>query len=269
MSTSLLYHAFGIRGYRHVATHFSGGRSDLPHRQGPRGLPLFGLWLPLRGSRGQVERPFRCLPIGQPSGDAGPAHPPGPVPGLRGYPPDRPGLRRPAAELHQGLCPLRPGVVPAHDHPGRGPAPGRQLGRVKEIVKQDLQRRFARPKLKHLRQLAIDEICVGSGHRYLTLVLDLESGAVVHVGRGKGGDALKAFWKRLRRSGPRSRRWPRICRRPTSRRFARGCRMHSCKDHAFPNSLSLIELPSSCMSFKESLDATELRSHRFVAFALS
>ena len=35
----------------------------------------------------------------------------------------------------------------------------------------------------------------------MTIVLDLESGAVVHVGRGKGGDALTAFWKRLRRSG--------------------------------------------------------------------
>jgi transposase len=31
-------------------------------------------------------------------------------------------------------------------------------------------------------------------------VLDLESGAVVHVGDGKGADALKPFWKRLRSS---------------------------------------------------------------------
>jgi transposase len=68
-----------------------------------------------------------------------------------------------------------------------------------------LQRRFARPKLKHLRQIAIDEISIGAGHRYLTLVLDLESGAVVHVGRGKGGAALETFWKRLRRSGAKVR----------------------------------------------------------------
>lgn len=74
---------------------------------------------------------------------------------------------------------------------------------IKEIQKQDLSRRFGRPKVKHLRRIAIDEIAVGKGHRYLTIVLDLESGAVVHVGRGKGGDALQAFWKRLRRSGAR------------------------------------------------------------------
>jgi transposase len=72
---------------------------------------------------------------------------------------------------------------------------------VKDIQKRDLSRRYARPKLKHLRAIAIDEIAVAKGHRYLTVVLDLESGAVVFVGDGKGADALKPFWKRLRPSG--------------------------------------------------------------------
>jgi len=71
---------------------------------------------------------------------------------------------------------------------------------IKEIQKEDLRRRFGKPKLKHLRQIAIDEISTAKGHRYLTVVLDLESGAVVHVGEGKGGDALKDFWVQLRRS---------------------------------------------------------------------
>ena len=34
-------------------------------------------------------------------------------------------------------------------------------------------------------------------------MLDLDSGAVVFVGEGKGADALDPFWKRLRRSGAR------------------------------------------------------------------
>jgi transposase len=72
---------------------------------------------------------------------------------------------------------------------------------VKTILKEDLWRRFRRPRLKDLRLLAIDEISVGRGHRYLTVVLDLESGAVVFVGDGKGSDALEPFWKRLRQSG--------------------------------------------------------------------
>ena len=42
---------------------------------------------------------------------------------------------------------------------------------------------------------------MAKGHRYLTIVLDLESGAVVFVGDGKGAAALLPFWKRLRPSG--------------------------------------------------------------------
>ena len=54
---------------------------------------------------------------------------------------------------------------------------------------------------------------MAKGHRYLTVVLDLDSGAVVFVGEGKGADALLPFWKRLRPAGPRSRPWPPTCRR--------------------------------------------------------
>jgi transposase len=72
---------------------------------------------------------------------------------------------------------------------------------IKEMQKRDLYRRFAKPKLKHLRRIAIDEISTAKGHRYVTIVMDLETGVVVHVGQGKGGDALAEFWKRLRSSG--------------------------------------------------------------------
>jgi len=74
---------------------------------------------------------------------------------------------------------------------------------IKDIQKRSLTRRFRRIKLKGLRYLAIDELCVGRGHRYLTVVLDLVSGAVVFVGNGKGAEALEPFWRRLRRAGAR------------------------------------------------------------------
>lgn len=72
---------------------------------------------------------------------------------------------------------------------------------VKEIVKAALQRRFGRPRLRDLKRIAIDEISIERGHRYLTIVLDLERGAVVFVGEGKGANALDPFWKRLRSCG--------------------------------------------------------------------
>jgi transposase len=71
---------------------------------------------------------------------------------------------------------------------------------IKEIQSANLQRRFGKPKLHKLKEIAIDEIAVGKGHRYLTVVLNLRSGAVVFVGDGKGVDALDIFWKRLRRA---------------------------------------------------------------------
>ena len=69
---------------------------------------------------------------------------------------------------------------------------------IKDIQKRNLTRRFGKPKLKRLRQIAIDEISIGKGHRYLTIVLDLRSGAVVFVGDGKGAEALVPFWRRLK-----------------------------------------------------------------------
>jgi hypothetical protein len=47
---------------------------------------------------------------------------------------------------------------------------------VRGIVGDDLQRRFGRPKLKHLKRIAIDEIYVGKTHKFLTVVLDLDGG---------------------------------------------------------------------------------------------
>jgi len=71
---------------------------------------------------------------------------------------------------------------------------------IKDIQKRNLKKRFSHPRLKHLKQIAIDEISIGKGQRYLSIVLDLQSGAVVFVGEGKGADALLPFWKRLKRS---------------------------------------------------------------------
>jgi len=65
------------------------------------------------------------------------------------------------------------------DHPGVGP------WLVRSIEKGHLPRRFSWPKLKHRRRMAIDEVSFGRGRKFLTLVLDLESGAVLCEGEAK------------------------------------------------------------------------------------
>ena len=77
---------------------------------------------------------------------------------------------------------------------------------VKEIHKRHFERRLSKPMFKGLKRTAIVEISIGKGHKYLTVVLDLRSGAVVFVGDGKSVHALTPFWKRLKVSGAKTLR---------------------------------------------------------------
>ena len=71
---------------------------------------------------------------------------------------------------------------------------------IREIESDYLKKHFSRPSLKDVRWIAIDEIAIKKGHKYLTVVMDLESGKVIHVGNGKDGKSLDIFWKRLKKS---------------------------------------------------------------------
>jgi transposase len=71
---------------------------------------------------------------------------------------------------------------------------------VKGIVQARLQRDYGSLSYKHLKRLSIDEIYVGKRKQYYTLVLDLDSGRIVWVSRGRGKAALQGFWRRLRKS---------------------------------------------------------------------
>lgn len=200
MSTSLLYHAFGVRGYRYVRTRFVRGRVYVTIEQ-----PRESWRCPVCGSenvigRGQNLRCFRTVSIG-----GKPVYLELAVPRVGceacgavrqvkiGFADPRVSYTRAfaryALELSRHMT-----IKDVAEHLGVS------WDVIKEIQKADLQRRFDKPRLKHVRYLAIDEISVAKGHRYLTIVMDLESGAVIHVGQGKGGDALSAFWVRLRHS---------------------------------------------------------------------
>jgi transposase len=71
---------------------------------------------------------------------------------------------------------------------------------VKEIHKRHLRRKYRSFNLEKVRYIAIDEVYLGKKRKYITIVVDLRTGRVIHIGKGKGKDALKGFWKRLKRS---------------------------------------------------------------------
>ena len=200
MSTSLLYHGFGIIGYDYVRTDYQDGHIHFTIRQ-----PKASLRCPACGSskvspRGSVTRTFRTLPIGS-------RHTFVVLP-----------IPRVACEacnivrqVHVPFADHRRTYTKAFERYASDMCQNqtiqdvaRHLGVswdvIKDIQKKDLKRRFGKPKLKELRRIAIDEIAVAKGHRYRTLVMDLDTGAVVFVGEGKGADALKPFWKRLKSS---------------------------------------------------------------------
>jgi transposase len=201
MSMSLLYHGFGIRGYQYSKTEYVEGGIVFHLVQAPETCRCSACGSAEVSPRGQVPRELRSLPIG-----SKPVTVKLPIPRVEcrtcgvvrqvavNFAEPRRTYTRSFARYVLELSRLMTIKDVAHHL-------GISWDVVKDIQKQDLQQRYAKPKLKHLRQIAIDEISVGKGHRYVTLVLDLESGAVVHVGQGKGGDALTSFWKRLRSSG--------------------------------------------------------------------
>jgi transposase len=200
MSTSLLYHAFGIVGYQHVSQQFQGGQVTLCIAQSRDRLCCSQCGCDDVWVRGHQERTFRTFPIGRkpvfvsldvarvwcPVCDAVRQVKIGFADPKKRY---TRSFERYALDLSRHMT-----IKDVAEH--------LQVGweTIKDIQTNDLQRRFGKPKLHKLKQIAIDEIAVGKGQRYLTVVLNLLSGAVVFVGDGKGVEALEPFWKRLRRA---------------------------------------------------------------------
>lgn len=203
MSTSLLYHGWGVRGYQELAIGFEQGTILFSIEQNSDTFCCSHCGSHAVTKAGRVYRQFRSLPIGGKPvwiglsiqrlwcancGKTRQAKVAFADPG-RGY---THAFERYVLDLSRHMT-----IKAAAAHLGIG------WDAVKEIQKRRLQVRFRKLKLKHLKHLAIDEISIGHGHRYLTVVLDLDSGAVVFVGEGKGADSLLPFWKRLRGSHAR------------------------------------------------------------------
>ena len=70
---------------------------------------------------------------------------------------------------------------------------------VKEIHSSYLKRHYSPPSLDGVENIGIDEFAVRKGHVYKTIVVDLDSGRIIYVGDGKGSEALKKFWRKVKR----------------------------------------------------------------------
>jgi transposase len=198
MSSTLLYRAFGFRQYQCLRTTMDDGVLTLHLLQDPKHDRCSYCRSPDVIRHGAEERTVRTVPIG---GKPVELRLPVPRLGCRicgrvrqaaiGF--ARPFRRFTHAFERYALGLLSHMTIQAvADHLRVG------WDSIKTLFKRHLQTRFGQPKLKKLKRLAIDEISIGHGHRYLTVVLDLVTGAVIFIGQGKGADALIPFWKRLK-----------------------------------------------------------------------
>ena len=200
MSATLLYHMHGVRGYTYLRQKIVPGGIEIYIAPSPSQIvcPCCGsdnVW-----QKGSKERRFRSLSIGRKITIIVLE-----VPRVLCH--DCKTLRQikvSFAEEHKRYTRFfeRHVLDLLHDMTCQGVAEhlGLSWDTVRDIEKRRLLRDFAKPPLKNVTHIAIDEISVRKGHKYLTIVMDLHSGRVIFVGDGKGADALLPFWRRLKKA---------------------------------------------------------------------
>ena len=198
MTSSELYHGFGLEGYQTVATYFENSKMIM-EVESTRPAQCAGCGSTQVLGRGRFMREFKASPIGQ----------------------KKVLIRLAVPRVQCRVCGLVRRIKIGFAHLRRrytkrlekhvllllhaatikdvAAIVGLGWDAVKDIQKRHLSRRYRLPRLKGVRRIAIDEISIRKGHRYLTVVLDLDSGKALFVGDGKGADALKPFWKRVSR----------------------------------------------------------------------
>lgn len=75
---------------------------------------------------------------------------------------------------------------------------GVSWGLIKEIHKLHLQKEYPAVNFASLRYIGVDEFSIRKGHEYMTIFIDLETGAIVHAIEGKSMDSVMPFLQQLK-----------------------------------------------------------------------
>ena len=200
MSTSLLYHTWGLRGIAYQATHYTGQTTCFVATVHRNVLRCANCTSTKVQSAGSVQRVLQMLPVGRRRCELHVK-----IPRLLCL--DCGKTRQPqlpfADPKKQYTKAMERYVNDLTEHMSiRNVAHHLGLGwdTVKGIHKQHLGKIYTKIRLRDLKYIAIDEVCIGRPRKFLTVVMDLESGAVIYVAKGKGADSLTPFWEKLNRS---------------------------------------------------------------------
>jgi len=201
MSTSLLYHAYGLIRHEYLGTKFKGNKVIFKVKTKKEQLRCSCCGSKEVICRGKKERNFRAPPTGSKQVliravlQRLECKRCGRVQQEKiGFADEKKTYTKGFERFVNGLC----RVMTIEDS---SRIAGIGWDTVKRIEQSYLSRHYSKPRLKDVAYIAIDEFAVQKGHKYMTVVMDLESHHVLFVGDGKSAQTLEPFWKRVRCSG--------------------------------------------------------------------
>jgi transposase len=203
MSTSVLYHAFGIKGVKYISTKYAYG-TVIFHAEVTNAIEHCPECKSDRTQRkkGIKIREFKMIPIGARQIFLK-------LKIWRLYCEDCQSLRWPKLPFSEGKKRYtrrfsRYAIDLLHWMTISGVAKILNVGwdLIKDIHKDHLKRRYKSPPLKDLRYLGIDEFSIRKNHTYMSIFVDLESGRILHAVEGKSGQDITPFLKRIKKRSP-------------------------------------------------------------------
>lgn len=201
MSTSILYHIFKVPGVQYVSTEYYGNNQVFHAVVHPNHLRCPACKSTNVINSGSNNRTFLTLPVGSRKTELSVDLPRleckdcGSVKQVKlPFADEKKHYTRSLERFAVKLCGLMT-IKSVAEFTGLG------WDTVKRIHKLHLKKRYTWIDIKDLKYIAIDELYLGKKHKFITIVLNLLTGEVVHIGEGKGKDALKGFWKRVERMG--------------------------------------------------------------------
>ncbi len=200
MSTSMLYHAFGVSGVKYRGAEYSHSqivfRAEMTSQclQCPK---CSGLHFKHRGKR---MRRFRMIPIGRKTC-------------FLDVMLHRVQCRS-CSHLYWPVLPFMPGeqrmtrsfIRMAEELLAFGTIKdvanflGVGWDTIKRIHKNYLRSKYRKIPLEEVEYISIDEFSIKKGHNYMTVVTDVQSGAILHAVEGRKKENIRKFFNTLKKS---------------------------------------------------------------------
>lgn len=203
MSTSLLYHAYGISGVKYLSTEHPDGEIIFKAEMDRKTVHCPHCKSKNFHYKGRKSRRFRMVPFGRKKCFLEVMmHRIECLDCEKVWWPSLPfmcGVRRMVKSLFRYISDLlqMSTIKDVADHLGIS------WGVVKAIHAIVLRKLYKRIDLSEVEYIGIDEFSLKKGHEYMTILIDLQTGRILHATRGKDSKSILPFLKMLKKKAPK------------------------------------------------------------------